>query len=198
MFETVRKWVAETPHRNRLDHVLSSESVRQGKNHVLNNATGGKSRSLESTGGHAHGCGHGEGGHGRPAGSLWSQIQTLNREAQEGPQQQQLQHGQAASYYPGSSNPQPGGYAYGEPTPPPSQQPSYGGGGYPGQGGYGQQPPPGGYHQGYDHHGPHGPHGPHPHQQPYGGGGGYGGPPPPGPYGQPPPPGPWGQYPPRY
>jgi len=208
MFETVRKWTQETPYRNRLDHLLSSESVRNHKNHILSGESGSGSRSVPGGG-----CGHGDGGHGRPAGSLWSQIQTLNREAQDSGSgsapSQTYGGGQASSYYPGTS-PQPqqtyggrpgssgyaGGGSYGQPTPPP--QHSYGGQqGYPGQGGYGQHQHQhqhqGGYHgqeQGY-------------HQQPhYGGGGGghqggYGGPPPPGPgqYGQQPPS--WGGYP-RY
>lgn len=209
MFETVRKWTQETPYRHQLDHLLSSESVKNHKNHILSGEAG--SRSVPSGG-----CGHGDGGHGRPAGSLWSQIQTLNREAQEGgggggggggyhAPPSQTHGGQASSYYAGSS-PQPqqtygrpgsSGYAgggYGQPTPPP--QHSYGGGGgYPGQGGYGQHQH-GGYHGQEQGH-----HQPPPH---YGGGGGhhggYGGPPPPGPpgpgqYGQQPPS--WGGYP-RY
>jgi hypothetical protein len=200
MFETVRKWAQETPHRARLDQLLSSESVKNHKNHILS-GDGGGSRSLSAGGG----CGHGsDGGHGKPAGSLWSHIQSVSRDnnVREGaspgvggggaPQM----HGQAAGYYAGSS-PQPphsSGYAggYERPTPPPSQ-PSYGGhqGGYPGQGGYGQhqqhQPPPA--HGGYG-------------QPQYGGHqGGYGGQPPPPqgggypPHGQQPPS--WGQYP-RY
>jgi hypothetical protein len=191
MFEAVRKWTQETPYRNQLGHLLSSESVKNHKNHVL---SGGDPGSRSIPGG---GCGHGDGGHGKPAGSLWAQIQTLNREQQSQSQPQQQMHGQgqAAGYYaggspaqahhhggrPGSSSGGSGGYAgsYGQPTPSPShQQQPYGG--YPGQGGYGQpqhQPHYGGHHQP-----------------------GYGAPPQHGgypPHGQPPPPGSWGQYP-RY
>ncbi|KAH6851257.1 heterokaryon incompatibility Het-C [Chaetomium sp. MPI-CAGE-AT-0009] len=174
MFETVRKWAQETPYRNRLDHMLSSESVKNHENHVLSGEAGSRSVS----GGHAGGCGHGsDGGHGKPAGSLWSHIQSVNRDARElgaspagsGHHAPPQVHGQAASYYAGSAShtPQyagtPGstGYAtsYGQPTPPPAQ-PSYGGHqGYPGQGAYGQHPHPqhqapppqpqyGGHHQG--------------------------------------------------
>ncbi|KAK4042733.1 heterokaryon incompatibility Het-C [Parachaetomium inaequale] len=194
MFETVRKWAQETPYRARLDQLLSSESVKNHKNHILS-GEGGGSRSLSAGGG----CGHGsDGGHGKPAGSLWSHIQSVNRDnnAREGPSPGvggPQMHGQAAGYYAGSSPqpppPQSSGYAasYERPTPPPSQ-PSYGGHqGYPGQGGYAQQqpPPP---HSGYG-------------QPQYGGHqGGYGGQPPPPqggypPHGQQPPS--WGQYP-RY
>ncbi|KAH6613331.1 heterokaryon incompatibility Het-C [Chaetomium tenue] len=81
MFETVRKWAQETPYRSRLDHMLSSESVKNHKNHVLSGEAG--SRSV-SGGGHPGGCGHGsDGGHGKPAGSLWSHIQSVNRDARE-------------------------------------------------------------------------------------------------------------------
>jgi hypothetical protein len=161
MFETVRKWTQETPYRNQLGHLLSSESVKNHKNHVL---SGGDPGSRSIPGG---GCGHGDGGHGKPAGSLWAQIQTLNREQSQSQSQSQPQmhgQGQAAGYYAGSS-PQPHPY-----------------GGYPGQGGYGQQ------QQHQPHYGG--------HQQP-----GYGAPPPQHggylPHGQQPPPGSWGQYP-RY
>jgi hypothetical protein len=162
MFETVRKWTQETPYRNQLGHLLSSESVKNHKNHVL---SGGDPGSRSIPGG---GCGHGDGGHGKPAGSLWAQIQTLNREQSQSQSQSQPQmhgqgQGQAAGYYAGSS-PQPHPY-----------------GGYPGQGGYGQpqhQPQYGGHHQpGYGAPPPQ--HGGYP------------------PHGQQPPPGSWGQYP-RY
>jgi hypothetical protein len=223
MFETVRRWSQETSYRHQLNQLLSSESVRHGKNHVLNGVPGGANRSLGG------GCGHGDGGHGKPAGSLWSQIQITNREMREGvgsPVGSGVpppMHGQAASYYTGSS-PQPqarpgsssAGYigaaaSYGQPTPPPSQPPppaSGYGAGYPGQGGYGGQPHPHQQqHHGHGHGQGHG-HG-HQHQHenqhpppahggypPQYGGVQYGGAPqPPPPYGQQPPT--WGQYP-RY
>ncbi|KAK3899238.1 heterokaryon incompatibility Het-C [Staphylotrichum tortipilum] len=186
MFETVRKWSQETPHRDRLDHLLSSESVKNHKNHILSSGSG----SSGSRSAHTGGCGHGDGGHGRPAGSLWSQIQTLNREASDASTSQSQAHapshtGQAASYYQGTA-PQPYAGSYGQPTPPPSQ-PSYGhesGGGYPGQGGYGGQPHhgqhQGGYQQGYGggqggygQHPPHGQHGHHQGPPPGQGWGGY-------------------------
>ncbi|KAL2144337.1 hypothetical protein VTI28DRAFT_9245 [Corynascus sepedonium] len=211
MFETVRKWAQETPYRNQLDHLLSSESVRNHKNHVLGSGQAAGSRSTPGVGG---GCGHGDGGHGKPAGSLWSHIQSVSRDARETGTSPGVGggvahhapppvHGSAASYYAGSS-PQPpqqqpyagggpasSGYAssYERPTPPSSAH-SYGGGGYPGQGGYGQhphsnQPPPPSHGGGYG-------------QPQYGGHqGGYGAPHPGGypPHGQQPPS--WGQYP-RY
>ncbi|KAK4130347.1 heterokaryon incompatibility Het-C [Trichocladium antarcticum] len=181
MFETVRKWSQETPHRHNLDQLLSSDSVKNHKNHVLASDSRGGSRSVGPGGG----CDHGNGGHGRPAGSLWSQIKTTDREMRENaspsaaaPSHAPL-HGQAGGYYSGSS-PQPharptsSGYAgsYGQPTPPLAQQPGYGaqGGGYPGQGAYSQhqhqQPPPpqAGHWQGPGQGYP-------PQQPPYGGGG---------------------------
>lgn len=162
MFETVRRWSQETPHRHQLNQLLSSESVRHHKNHILSDkAGGGGSRSLPGGG-----CGHGDGGHGKPAGSLWSQIQTWDREAREsvggvgaaaGPSvgvgvgagvgaNPPPMHGEAAGYYASAMPPQPpppvsSGYAggYGQPTPPPPAPQGYAQG-YPGQQGYGHQP----------------------------------------------------------
>jgi hypothetical protein len=204
MFETVRRWTTETTHRHELNHLLSSESVKNGRNHITLN---GGSRS----GGHSHGS-LGDLGHGKVAGSLWSQIRTRDMSAMEGGD------GSAQSGYMSTSPappqhsqygpPPPQGYGYQQQQQPPPQggyQPEgppgggyQGYGGYPPQPTYGQPPPPppggqGGYWQ----------PGPPPPQQPvYGGGPGYGGPPPPHqqpqyapPYGQQPPP-PWGQYPP--
>ncbi|KAK3387600.1 heterokaryon incompatibility Het-C [Podospora didyma] len=199
MFETVRTWVNESSHRHELDRMLSSESVKAGHNHILSKAAAASgSRSVEGGG---HSC-H-DGGHGKPAGSLWSQLQT-SRDLSSSPTPA-ASHSQsgasgygAAQSYSGQAPPQHygGGYpgqpqpVYGQP-----QQPQWQGGG-----GQYQQPPQ--------------------HQQPpqqYGGPGyggspgpyqGYGGPqqqqqqqqPPYGqqqpPYGQQPPPS-WGQHP-RY
>ncbi|KAL2265194.1 hypothetical protein VTJ83DRAFT_6294 [Remersonia thermophila] len=156
MFDTVRKWAEESPYRSQLDHLLSSESVRNHKNHILSSeaVAAGGNRSVGGTG--AGGCDH---GHGKPAGSLWEHVRSLNREAQSSsagpptsPSQSQYQppqtqaYGHAASYYTSHSQPpqhppaQPyGGGGYGSPAaaPPPPHAPY---GGYPG--GYGQQPPP--------------------------------------------------------
>ena len=78
MFETVRKWADEHPRRHDINHILGSESVRNGKNHVL--AGQGKKS-------HSHGGGIFDGGimeqlgHGRPKGSLWSQCATRDLNA---------------------------------------------------------------------------------------------------------------------
>ncbi|KAI1825433.1 heterokaryon incompatibility Het-C [Xylaria intraflava] len=71
MFNTVRKWANEHPRRHELDRILSSESVRTGKNHTQS----GQGDSH----GHSHGGGIFDGGieqlgHGRPKGSLWDQC----------------------------------------------------------------------------------------------------------------------------
>ncbi|KAK4108647.1 heterokaryon incompatibility Het-C [Canariomyces notabilis] len=150
MFDTVRKWAQETPHRDRLNQLLSSESVKNHQNHILSGGGGG---SRSAAGGGGGGCGHGgDGGHGKPAGSLWSQIKTRDFESREAPpapstapaQPHGYGHGQAAGYYAGaganppqhSSQGRPGssGFAasYGQPTPPPPQS-GYGQG-YQGQG----------------------------------------------------------------
>ncbi|EMR63459.1 putative het-c protein [Eutypa lata UCREL1] len=64
MFNTVRKWVDEYPRRHDLNHILGSESVKNGKNHIL---SGQNNKS------HSHGGGIFDGGlgHGVPSGSLW-------------------------------------------------------------------------------------------------------------------------------
>lgn len=65
MFATVRKWVEEQPDARNLNHILSSASVKAGKNH-----SGG---TTGTKGGHDHGA---LGGHGKTSGSLWSEIKT--------------------------------------------------------------------------------------------------------------------------
>ncbi|KAK3314760.1 heterokaryon incompatibility Het-C [Apodospora peruviana] len=153
MFETVRKWTTETPFRNQLNHVLASESVKNGKNHVL--AAGGTAtKSGPGGGGSCH-----DGGHGRPAGSLWGQIKTRDLNAMTSssggasssylgatspapPQQHTSRPGSGAGYQqPPHSPGYGGGGGYGQHQPPPQQ--------YYQQPAYGQQPPPGpgGYYQ---------------------------------------------------
>jgi hypothetical protein len=78
MFDTVRNWANETPLRSQLDHLLSSESVRNHKNHILSSeAMAAGARSISS----GNGCIHGDGGHGKPTGSLWEHVRTLRQEA---------------------------------------------------------------------------------------------------------------------
>lgn len=206
MFATVRTWAQETRHP--IDQLLSSDSVRNGKNHILKNE-----KKNNPGGGHA---GHNHGtfgafqdavaglGHGKVKGSLWSQIQTRDLSAMGGGD------GSAqAGYMSSSPAPRPtsssgfgyqgGGAAQHQPPPgaaygqaasyysgasaspqPPVPEPGYGGPAY----AYGQQPPP--------HGGQWGQGAPPPGPPPpgYGGGPGYGqGPPPPfPPYGGQPPP----------
>ncbi|WYZ37379.1 hypothetical protein EsH8_II_000885 [Colletotrichum jinshuiense] len=195
MFDTVRKWVNESSHKHELSHLLSSESVKAGKNHIL---TGGDGTKSVGGGGHSHSHGawdsFGELGHGKVQGSLWNQIRTRDLSSMEGDDRkplsssplppahpdygyQQGQEGSGQGYSGGSqsqghasgyySQPEPQGYGHQPPPPPPGQ--------------WGPPQPPQGY-----------------------GGPGYGGPPqhqyPPY-HQQPPPPhhqqgpGGWGQYP---
>ncbi|KAK3371493.1 heterokaryon incompatibility Het-C [Lasiosphaeria ovina] len=187
MFETVRSWANESKYRNELGRVLSSESVRAGKNHILATGAGTGSRSVEGGG---HSC---DGGHGKPTGSLWSQIQTSREMSTSPAPAQAAQHRPLSSEYGVQPQP-PSGYSS---QPPPQNY----GQGYPAQ--YQQpqqyvqppQPGPGGYYQ-------------QPQQSPlqqYGGGPGYGSPPQPQYQGypgqqhhqQPPQQPPWDQYP-RY
>ncbi|KAK2677362.1 Heterokaryon incompatibility Het-C [Fusarium oxysporum f. sp. vasinfectum] len=205
MFKTVKKWADEHPRRHELAHLLSSDSVKNHKNHILNQVQG-NSRSIGGGG-----CNHGtfgdmaNAGHGKVAGSLWSQVKTRDLDSLEGkdgnpaagylssspapPSQSSFEYGQNPNYAASNSgHSQQGGYG----APPP--QPPYGGGyGGPPQPQYGA--PPGQYGGP-----PPGQYGAPPPQQ-YGGPGygapqyppygqqGYGGPPP----GQQPPG--WGQYP---
>lgn len=209
MFETVRQWANTDPRRNELNHLLSSESVKAGKNHII--------RPDQKSGNHGH-AGAGEWGawtsalggvgHGKVSGSLWSAVQTRDLGAMEGadgrPQDNymsqtpgpqghntsaQLGYGHNTSASPAMGgaadeylNPGASQSAYAAPTPPAQY---YQGGG---QGSWGQPPQQGG---GYGY----------PQAPPYGQGppppGNWGPPPPPGPYGQPPPPpGYWGGGPP--
>ncbi|KAI0804987.1 heterokaryon incompatibility Het-C [Xylaria sp. FL0064] len=178
MFDTVRKWANDHPRRHELDHILGSESVRHGKNHV----EAGKGGH-----GHSHGGGIFDGsyleqlGHGRPKGSLWDQCATRDFDAM----------GAGSSVRPGSGGPPASNYSerpgsgYGRPSPSHHQP-----GGYPGH----QNPIPQGeaasYYGGSDQaHGPPqpsygapygAPHGPPHHGPPHGyPQQGYGGPPPP-------------------
>lgn len=216
MYRTVKKWADEHPRRHELAHLLSSESVKNHKNHILNQSAhrGGGSGGA--------GCNHGTFGdmsnlgHGKVAGSLWSHVKTRDLDAMEGkdgdpgknymstspapPSQTSFDYGQNPSYGgsdtgyqqgpPGGYNapPQPSYGGYGGPTPPQGY-------GAPPPGQYGG-PPPGQYGGP-----PPGQYGAPPPQQyggpgyggsqypPYGQQGGYDGPP-----GQQPPPS-WGQYP---
>ncbi|PHH60961.1 hypothetical protein CDD81_1018 [Ophiocordyceps australis] len=185
MFQTVKKWADEHPRRHQLDQLLSSDSVRRGKNHVLN-------EQAKSGGGHSHGAFESlsQLGHGKVAGSLWSQVQTRDLDSMAG------RDGDASANYMSSS---PAPQSSQHPTRPSydySQHPSYqtagGGGLQPGPaGGYsGPSPQPGSYYGGYNQ--------PPAQTSPYG----YGAPPPGGQWGPPPQgyggaPG-YGQPPPQY
>ncbi|KAI9158515.1 hypothetical protein HJFPF1_06511 [Paramyrothecium foliicola] len=206
MFNTVRQWADSHPRRGNLDHLLSSQSVKDHKNHILNQA------KSSSGGGHSHGAWDAleQLGHGKVSGSLWSQVRTRDISSMQGGDGNPANHYMSTSPAPSPGLP-PKGEAYGY------TNPSYSGGhSQPGPpGGYGAQPPApqySGYNQppppSYGYGGPPppgpqygGPQGPPPPQG-YGAPG-YGAPPPHSygqqpPYGQPPPgqqpPG-WSQYP---
>lgn len=206
MFETVRQWANEYNRRHEINSLLSSESVKAGKNHIIrpDQKSGGKSDWSAWT------SAVGELGHGKVGGSLWSQVQTRDLGAMEGkdgrPQDQYLS---SESAPPGALSParptstdgrHSHGHGHGH-----SAEASLAGGaaddylrassghheqysgrtppppsqyyqGGPPQGGYGQGPPPGPYNQP-----PPGAYGQGPPPQGYWGGG----PPPPGPGGYP-------------
>lgn len=206
MFATVRTWVDEQPDRHNLDSVLSSESVKAGRNHTI---PGGGNRDINDHD-HDHGA---LGGHGKTRGSIWDEIKTRDLQSMEGSDGNPNAAFMSASPQPGTPNhpPHSPNFGYQNIRPgssnyerPHSQgghlDPSMSQGGY--QGSYQQQqpygmppgPPPGNFGA------------PYPNQQPpYGGPGPYGQPPP-GPwqqgppplqFGGPPPPNPYGQYPPQ-
>lgn len=209
MFNTVREWADKHPRRHQLNNILSSGSVKNHKNHVLNQE---QHSDKDRTKGAAHSCGTGL-GHSKTKNGLWSQIKTRDLNAMEGQdnkpinsapasgagngrefgykENQDQSHiykgsstGAAADYYGGSGS-GPTSSSGQSPMPP---QPSYGQ--PPPQHGYGRPPPQPSYG------------GPPPPQPGYGGPpppGHWGGPPPPGPYSGPPgPPGPgYGQPPPQ-
>ncbi|KAH8812021.1 heterokaryon incompatibility protein Het-C-domain-containing protein [Xylogone sp. PMI_703] len=203
MFNTVRRWAEEHPERASINHVLSSASVKAGRNHK---------------GGVHDDQSHGSlfGGHGKTSGSLWSEIQSRDLNSLEGrdgnpqsispmPQTQGSNYG----YHSGPPRPEssggpgayPGSYSAphqygGAPAPnyqqPPYQQPYGGYQNYPAAGAPGQmppqqwnapqQPPYGGsapYPSSYNQHPPPPGHGgyqqgpPYGQQPPYGGGYGY-------------------------
>ncbi|KAM0553835.1 hypothetical protein ACHAPJ_007181 [Fusarium lateritium] len=206
MFKTVKKWAEEHPRRHELAHLLSSDSVKNHKNQILNQIKDG---SRSAGGG---GCNHGtfgdmsNAGHGKVAGSLWSQVKTRDLDSMEGkdgnpatgylssspapPSQSSFDYGQNPNYASSNSGYSqqgpPGGYnappqpSYGGGYGAPPQQPQYGQYGGPPPGQYGAPPP--------QQYGGPGYGAPPPQYPPYGQQG-YGGPPP----DQQPPS--WGQYP---
>ncbi|KAK5997148.1 hypothetical protein PT974_02501 [Cladobotryum mycophilum] len=82
MFQTVQKWANENPRRHQIDELLSSESVRKGRNHILKDEDKGHGGG----GGHSHGAWDTltELGHGKVAGSLWSQVKTRDLNSMAG------------------------------------------------------------------------------------------------------------------
>ena len=75
MFNTVRKWADEQPDRNQLNQILSSASVKAGRNHKGEAG----SRGIDEP--HSHGA---LGGHGKTTGSIWSEIQSRDLSSLEG------------------------------------------------------------------------------------------------------------------
>ncbi|KAI1656296.1 heterokaryon incompatibility Het-C [Daldinia decipiens] len=133
MFNTVRKWADEHPRRHDLNRVLGSDSVRNGKNHVLSGQKG-----------HSHGGGIFDGGlmeqlgHGKPSGSLWSQCATRDLNAMGAGETLRPGSGYGSSrptssHSQGHPAPSPG-YGYS-----PHQPPQQGYGGQPQHQSYGQQ-----------------------------------------------------------
>lgn len=74
MFSTVKKWVDENPKRDQLNHVLSSQSVKAGRNHSGGNIHDGKTHS-HSQGGGSHDSHSAFGGYGQAASQVWGKIQ---------------------------------------------------------------------------------------------------------------------------
>ena len=112
MFNTVRKWVDEQPDKHSLNSILGSASVKAGHNHKV---------SGEKDVGHSHGA---LGGHGKTAGSIWSEIQSRDLGSMGG------QDGNSSSSYMNASP------SAGSPSLPPAS-PNYG---YQNHGGQGSRP----------------------------------------------------------
>ncbi|KAI5466960.1 heterokaryon incompatibility Het-C [Mariannaea sp. PMI_226] len=216
MFNTVKQWADQHPQRHALAHILSSESVKNHKNHIINSKDGQRSVSPGNGCGHSHGT---FGGHSKTAGGLWSQISTRDLGSMEGkdgdPSKDYLSttpaQGGSHSYNYGTNPSHGSANEYYQQAPPQDQynappQPSYGGYGgppappqgysAPPPGNWGSSPPPPQQYGGPGYGAPQYP----PQGQP-----GYGQPPyGQQPYGQPPPnqgPPSWNQYPgqgPRY
>lgn len=109
MFDTVRAWSQETAIRRELNQLLSSRSVKEGHNHILPpsmRSSGGSSRALPG------GCGHGDGGHGKPANSLWAKVQTSrDQSTSPRPGSRPSSSGYGSPQSPGNRPPQPQYYA---------------------------------------------------------------------------------------
>lgn len=73
MFDTVRKWVDEQPDRHNLNQILSSASVKAGRNHELKDGAKGLERNCCNLG-----------GHGKTSDSIWSEIKRRDLDALEG------------------------------------------------------------------------------------------------------------------
>ena len=196
MFRTVQQWANEHPRRHELEQVLSSESVRLGKNQIVHDGQGGH-------GGHSHGAlqNLSQLGHGKVAGSLWNQVRTRDMDALEG------RDGDPATGYVSASPAPAPNFPGGEPSYQYGENPQYqseGGFLQPGPpgppGGYSYSAPsPQPYYQNYQNYNAPPPPPPAGYGGPgYAPGPGYGPPPPQyPPYGQPPPPqqpGDWRQY----
>ncbi|KFA45920.1 hypothetical protein S40293_07566 [Stachybotrys chartarum IBT 40293] len=141
MFKTVKQWVDEHPRRHELERMLSSQSVKDGRNHILNQADHKADRS--GPGGHSHNPRDmlEELGHGKVAGSLWSQVRTRDTDSLHG------RDGDPANHYlsttpapPGGFQNQAQGHGYGAGSSPAHNPSPYGGA----QGGYSAHPPQGG------------------------------------------------------
>jgi hypothetical protein len=161
MFKTVSMWVNEYPRRHELNQLLNSEAVKHGKNHIVagtkqKNRGGGHSHTLSGGGGDWMSAISGL-GHGKTAGSLWSQVQTRDMDAMTGGDGNPANNYLSTSPAPGSAPFQPPGspgYGYHHGAPPSegynqNQNPPPGGYGY-----GGGPPQPSGYASGYYDQGP--------------------------------------------
>ncbi|KFZ04399.1 hypothetical protein V501_09176, partial [Pseudogymnoascus sp. VKM F-4519 (FW-2642)] len=174
MFNTVKKWVDENPHRSNLNHVLGSASVKSGGNHKGGNPAV-----------HSHGPDNshsGFGGYGQAASAVWGKIQARDLGAMR-----EIDDVPSRGISPSPSTPV-GAFGY---SSAPGGAPSYGGGGGGGEPYLGAQSGPSGYS--YDNAAPASSYqassgGGYQAQEPYQGGGyggGYGSAPPQQSYGGP-------------
>jgi hypothetical protein len=159
MFSTVKAWADEQPDRSKINRLLNSAAVKEGRNHIGDN----------NTNDHNHGA---LGGHGKTSGSIWSEIKNRDLAAMEGndgtpallstsssprpvpsphygyqnPSPQPGSHTMSPSSHLSPQQPHPHHNNYQAPSPQQSYQAPYGGGfPPPGPGPYGMPPqgPPG-------------------------------------------------------
>jgi hypothetical protein len=173
MYDTVRNWAhAQAGHGAHLNDLLSSDSVKHGRNHIVRHhhqaASSHHAHGGGGGGGHAHGGHSTPGGHSKVRGSGWEKVSTraTPSSSHDDPRYAQSGGGGGPPSHQGYPSPHAGYHQFSSPSPQ-----SYGG--------YEPPPPPtpgSPYGYGAAHaYPPQGPPNPAEGRPPYAGGGGGGG-----------------------